>query len=475
MLVDFLKYISPAWYFNLVPENQSIPYFVDYRKLSREEQDLLAVDEGYRTLQGKLADAAYQAWQKGIMKADPEYSLYTSAQSQKPGRQRTIKLFEGHTVTVKEDVFVSNIPDNYRFIRRFFNPAIAWYILAVRLLSLHNPIRELYGFISSLKIKRVDLYRKNSWLIIKDDYDSFDSSLVRRQPKVSVIIPTLNRYSYLKDVLGDLEKQYYRDFEVIVCDQSDQFDEDFYTGWNLDFKLIRQQEKALWLARNTAVKASSGEYIAFSEDDVRIGSNWITQHLRCIDRFRSDISAGVFYHDGSEMPVHKSLFRWADQFATGNAMIKRDVFLKTGLFDRQFEKQRSGDGEYGLRCYLMGFMSVSNPLASCRDVKASMGGLREHGSWDSFRPGKVFAPRPVPSVLYLSRKYFGNHLSKLMLLFSMPGSVIPYKFKSNKWLKVAAGASLILLWPVLTLQVLLSWSKATDKLNAGPLVDELER
>ena len=91
---------------------------------------------------------------------------------------------------------------------------------------------------------------------------------------------------------------------------------------------------------------------------------------------------------------------------------------------------------------------MSNPLAFCRDVKASTGGLREQGSWDSFRPTKLFAPRPVPSVLYLSRKYFGNHLSLLMLLFSVPGSIIPYRLKSNKSLKVLASLLFIVTWPL---------------------------
>jgi len=474
VLFDFLKYISPTWYFNLIPAAQSVPYIVDYRKLSKEEQALLTINEGYKTLQGKLADAAYQACDKGIMKTEPEYSLYSSVQCQKPGRQRVIELFAGHTVTVKEGAFSTDINDNYRFIRRFFNPAISLYILLVRMFSFHNPVRELNGYFRSLKVKRVDICKRNSWSLIKDEYDTFNSPLLKQQPKVSVIIPTLNRYSYLKDVLGDLEKQDYRNFEVIVCDQSDNFVEDFYKGWNLDLKLIRQEEKALWLARNTAAKAANGEFIAFSEDDVRINPDWISQHLKCIDFFRSDISAGVFFPEGSDMPVHKRFFKWADQFATGNALIKKEMLAKTGLFDRQFEKQRSGDGEFGLRCYLLGIHSVSNPLAFCRDVKASTGGLREQGSWDSFRTMKIFAPRPVPSVLYLSRKYFGNHLSRLKLLFSIPGSMIPYKFKGNKWLKIFSSISMIILWPLVLIQVMLSWSKATDKLKAGPLIEKLE-
>ena len=82
MLFEFIKYISPNWYFNLVPASQSIPYFVDYRKLSKEEQALLTIDDQYKTLQGKLADAAYQAWHKGIIKKEPEYSLYVSSMSE---------------------------------------------------------------------------------------------------------------------------------------------------------------------------------------------------------------------------------------------------------------------------------------------------------------------------------------------------------------------------------------------------------
>lgn len=473
MLFDFLKYINPGWYFNLAPPSQAVPYFVDCRKLDKTELDLLNIDEGYNSIEGKLADAAYQAWHKGFIKRDPGFSLFTTSPIKSTSKQREIELFEGHTVKVVEEVYVKAVCDNYRFIRRFFNPAIGWYILFVRLLSFHNPVKELYGFIKTLQIRRVDLYRSNSWVILKDDFAAFDSSLIKIQPKVSVVIPTLNRYSYLKDVLSDLEEQDYRNFEVIACDQSDKFDKDFYNGWNLDLKLIRQEEKALWLARNTAVRAANGEYIAFSEDDVRIDPDWLKQHLKCIDYFKADISAGVFFPEGSEMPVHKRFFKWAEQFATGNAMLKKDVFSRTGLFDRHFEKQRGGDGEFGLRCYLLGFTGISNPLAFCKDVKAPTGGLREQGSWDSLRPTRLFAPRPVPSVLYLSRKYFGNHLSLLMLLFSVPGSVIPYSLKSNRVLKVLASMSFVVTWPFILMQVIISWRDAGRKLNQGAKIELL--
>ena len=458
----------------MIPEDQSTPYFVDYRRLGVEEQKMLAIDEGYKTLQGKLADAAYQAWHIGIMKREPEYSLFASAQFQKPIGKRVIELFEDHTVKVSEDIFVKDIYDNYRFIRRFFNPAIACYILLVRLLSLHNPVRELRGFIKSLKVKRVDLYKTNSRLTLKNEYYSFDSALVKQQPKVSLVIPTLNRYKYLKDVLCDLEKQDYRNFEVIICDQSDKFDKHFYNGWNLDIKLIRQEEKALWLARNTSIRNATGEYILLFDDDSRVESDWITQHLKCLDYFKTEISSGVSLSAaGGKIPDNYSYFRWSDQIDTGNVMFKKEMMRFTGMFDRQFEGQRQGDGEFGLRCYLLGFSNVSNPLAGRIHLKVAEGGLRQMGSWDGFRPKKLFAPRPVPSILYLSRKHFNNHLSFLMLLLSVPGSVIPYRLKSNKVLKVLASLSLIVIWPFILIQVIISWREAGNKLKKGAIIELL--
>jgi len=474
MLFLFLKYISPTWYFNLIPQGQSVPSFVDYRKLEKNEQALLDLDNGYYTQEGLHADAAYQAWQKGIMKKEPKYSLWASTAFQKSGKERTIELYEGHSVAVRDDIFVSDIHDNYRFIKRFFNPAFSWYILFERVLSFHNPVRELNGFIRSLKVKRVDLYKANSWLCLKDDYELFDSALIKRKPKVSVIIPTLNRYCYLKDVLSDLERQDYKNFEVIVCDQSEKLDENFYKGWDLNLKLIKQKEKALWLARNKSIREAQGKYILLFDDDSRVDTNWIMQHLKGLDFFKTDISSGVSLSViGNKIPKNYSFFRWGDQIDTGNVMFRKDMMRQTGMFDRQFEKQRQGDGEYGLRCYLIGLHNVSNPLAKRVHLKADGGGLRQMGSWDGMRPKKLFAPRPVPSVLYLSRKYFGNELSKLMLLFSVPGSIIPYKYKSKKWLKMIAVISIIIIWPVLLIQVLISWSKASDKLKAGALIDKL--
>src|SRR5690606_8536747 len=194
-------------------------------------------------------------------------------------------------------------------------------------------------------------------------WNHYKSQLLEQAPLVSVVIPTLNRYDYLKDVLQDFEKQDYPDFEVLVVDQSEPFQPHFYKQFSLRIRVIQQEEKALWLARNTAIKEAQGDLIALSEDDVRIPNNWISNHLRCLDFFKAQVSAGVFYPEGQEIPKARSFFAVASQFATGSAMLYKEVIHRVGLFDRQLEKQRMGDGEFGLRVYLEGMISVSKPYA----------------------------------------------------------------------------------------------------------------
>src|SRR5690606_36740079 len=184
------------------------------------------------------------------------------------------------------------VVDEYRFIRKNFHAAWVFYVLLLRLFSFHHPIRELQAWIRTRGVARAAI---GSPSIAYPDWAGFESALIASTPKVSVIISTLNRYTYLKDVLRDLEAQDYLHFEVIIVDQSAPFQADFYKEFNLDIHLIRQEEKALWLARSTAIIAVKGELVALSEDDVRIEPDWISSHLKALDFFDTQVSAGVFY------------------------------------------------------------------------------------------------------------------------------------------------------------------------------------
>lgn len=442
MPFKYLNYLQPTHYFRIYRTKLG-SLFPLVENLDSSLLEKIPVDSAYQSNLSKAYDQSWRLIQKGYI-----------------GDAATYQSFEKLPLV-----------DEYHFIRKNFHKAWVVYVLIIRLLSLKNPFKEVKAFFQTRNVKRVDEHQNP---ITYPEYQNFQSKLIQDNPLVSVIIPTLNRYPYLKDVLNDLEQQDYTNFEVIVVDQSEPFQKEFYNEFDLNINLIYQEEKALWLARNKAIQESKGEYILLSEDDVRIRTDWITHHLKCLDFFVADISAGVFYPSNSQIPVSSSFFKVSSQFATGNAALSKSLFKNIGLFDRQFEKQRMGDGEFGQRAYLEGYKSVSNPLASCIDVKASEGGLRQMGSWDGFRPKKWLDPRPIPSVLYLFRKYHGNKAAKLALLKTVPSSIMPYKYKRNSYMMLLGVVISFFLLPIVLLQVRKSWKLASVKLKEGAKIEELE-
>lgn len=439
MIFNFLKYIRPVWYFNLKPQ-KDFAYFPKEETLKSQGVSLLK-DLGYKSLEAQDRDLAWQAFHFGFISDTKENSLNVWEKTRLP------------------------VEDEYRFIRKNYHKIWSLYVLFFRLITLKNPFVEISGFLKTRNVKRED-FSKN--FIQYKEYDSFESQLIKENPLVSVVIPTLNRYQYLKDVFRDLENQTYKNFEVIVVDQTDDFREDFYKGWSLNLKYWFQEEKALWKARNEAIRSAKGDYILLYDDDSLVENDWMEQHLKTLDFFDADLSSGVSLSVvGAEIPSHYSYFRWSDQLDTGNVLLKKDIFKQIGLFDRQFEKQRMGDGEFGLRAYLNGYKNISNHKAKRIHLKVAQGGLRQMGSWDGWRPKKIFAPRPVPSVLYLCRKYFGDKMSILMIIPSVFPSLVPYKYKSSKVLKTISFLLIPFLLPLVVIQVFISWKRSGEKLRSG--------
>jgi glycosyltransferase involved in cell wall biosynthesis len=435
-MFEFLKYIQPGNYYRLVHQ---MPQVILSFPLEVENK------LGYASELAEKMDVAYCRLQTGwIPNASDERS---SLQNEK----------------------ITNVQDNYIFINRYFSKTQVLYVLLIRLFTFKNPFFEMVAFIKALKFSRVKIEPK-----LYPGFEKFESTLVKSQPLVSVIIPTLNRYEYLKDVLKDLENQSYSNFEVMVCDQSEPIDESFYDGWNLNIQLIKQEEKALWLARNRCIKQSKGDYILLFDDDSRVDHYWISNHVKCLDFFKVHISAGVTHTlVGGGLGKKDAFFHLSDVFDTGNAMGKRNVFEKVGLFDRQFEKQRMGDSEFGIRSLLGGYLVVANPIAKRIHLKVETGGLRQMGSWDAIRPKNLLAPRPIPSVLYLIRKYHNAQEAILYLIKNIPQSYVPYKYKGNKIITLLI-FTLFPFWLLLALMsIIKSWKLATFKLKQGALIEYL--
>jgi hypothetical protein len=101
------------------------------------------------------------------------------------------------------------------------------------------------------------------------------------------------------------------------------------------------------------------------------------------------------------------------------------------------------------------------------------GGLRQMGSWDAIRPKNLLAPRPIPSVLYLIRKYHNAQEAILYLIKNIPQSYVPYKYKGNKIITLLIFTLFPFWLPLAIISVTKSWKLATVKLKQGDLIEFL--
>ncbi len=430
-MFKFVKYIQPLWYYRLAARMPNA-VLLDKEELNKLVEAGSIFRGNYIKGESVYLDLAYQALQKG----------YIPNQSEKPNFQNSV---------------IDGVADNYRFIFRHFGRTKALYVLFWRIFSFRNPIREIYSFLKNRESKVLLAYTE-------PEQNRFLHGTIA-EPSVSVIIPTLNRYEYLKDVLADLEKQTYKNFDVWICDQTDDYQSEFYKGWDLKLNVFQQEKKALWRARNECIRRSNGDYLLFFDDDSRVEPNWIEEHLKVVSPRR--ISAGVTDTVvGGGKGIKSDIYHLSDSLDTGNVMIDRSVFEIAGFFDEKFEKLRMGDGEYGLRCLLNGFEIISNPHAGRVHLKGESGGLRQMGAWDAIHSIGLFKPRPIPSSLYLARKHFDNETALIYGLSQLPKSLIPYRLKgSGAFKKVPYLLGSILLSPILLLTFWMSWRKSTEMLG----------
>ncbi|MDI6690839.1 MAG: glycosyltransferase, partial [Candidatus Bathyarchaeota archaeon] len=103
-------------------------------------------------------------------------------------------------------------------------------------------------------------------------------------PKVSVIVPVKNGAAYIKELLDSLmQVDYNKDkLEIIVVD-GNSTDNTREIVSQYPVKLLLEERPGLNAARNTGVKNSNGEIVAFTDADCIIPKNWVS---KIVDNFR---------------------------------------------------------------------------------------------------------------------------------------------------------------------------------------------
>ena len=297
--------------------------------------------------------------------------------------------------------------------------------------------------------------------------------------KISVLIPTLDRYPYLLKLLSQLRDQTIKPFEIIIIDQTEvgrritTLAKEFA---DLPIKLICQDKAGQCSSRNRGLKSSTGDFILFLDDDDEVPSTLMEDHLSSLHRYNAYSSSGVANEIGAgPLPKHFTYFRASDVFPTNNTMIKRETLYPSGLFDLAYEHGQRADGDLGMRVYLSGAVMILNPDIAVLHHHAPRGGLRSHNArvitYASSRQ-KIFH-RHLPSIteIYLAKRYFTPRQAQEILwlrtlgTFSVQGNLL------KKFIKFFA--SLISL-PDTLWQVKKRYHQAENMLKDYPQIQKLK-
>lgn len=199
---------------------------------------------------------------------------------------------------------------------------------------------------------------------------------------VSVLIPTLDRYSHLFNLLDQLRTQTVAPLEIIVIDQTAEGERD--PSWperfpDLPLIVSWRDQAGQCSSRNAGLALASGETVLFLDDDDQIPPDLIERHLFFIEQFGVDASCGVAEEvDAEALPEGFRHIRESDVFPTNNTLLKTKALVDSGLFDLAYERGERADKDLGMRLYLSGKRLGLNPLASVIHLHVPRGGLRQH-------------------------------------------------------------------------------------------------
>jgi len=198
-------------------------------------------------------------------------------------------------------------------------------------------------------------------------------------PKVSVIIPTYNRPTLLPRAIKSVLNQTYQDFEIIVVDDGLEYraEEVVKAFNNSRIKyFLHKQSRGGGAARNTGIKNSQGEFIAFLDDD----DEWLPEKLepqvKALEENGGKAGVaicGVAIYDNSEKllkeknPLHGGLIQPLNQLLrkcfiwTSALIVRKNLLLEVGMFDENFKKNQEWDLELRL-AKVTTFFSIKEAL-----------------------------------------------------------------------------------------------------------------
>lgn len=199
-------------------------------------------------------------------------------------------------------------------------------------------------------------------------------------PKVSIVIPTYNRVDFLPKAVQSVLNQTYRDWEMIIVDDgSIDNTEEVANGYKESRirYIAHKYNLGISASRNTGIKNSRGEYIAFLDSDDEWFPEKISRQMNIFQK--EDSKCGVVCTGGykikgnqimsimsiKSIPINLDSFYERFLFENfiwiSSVLVKKECFEKVGLFDENLKSCEDWDMWIRIAKYYQ-FIFLETPL-----------------------------------------------------------------------------------------------------------------
>jgi len=290
-----------------------------------------------------------------------------------------------------------DIDETLKFIASFYKRRWLFFIGIIFILKRSN---NLYLVLKNLFTK------KHKFGI--DNFDDIRENMTKvsltNEDNIDVLIPTLGRKEYLKDVLDDLSNQTKIPINVIIVEQhpdsTQESELDYITGQEWPFTIIHKYIHQLGAcnARNIGLKQAKSKWLFMADDDIRLEKSTLADNIELMKSFAIESSIIGTYLPSQKNDIRTTTPYLFESFASGASIVERKYYSKLS-YDMAYEFGYGEDRAYGNALRTLGCATVYSPLSSMLHLKAPVGGFRfkfKHPWTDD-----VIQPKPSPTIMYL--------------------------------------------------------------------------